>query len=143
MSGRPFRLRAPVTDEDSLQTTIARALDVLLLPPAVWWAMPIGHIPLSGAQAAKLVRIGLKRNLPDLFVLHQGTLHGIELKRAGARLSRTRTVRTRNGGLRVLDGQVEAWPRWQSAGMRLTTAHSLDDVLAYLEAVNVPLRGHA
>ena len=60
MSGRPFRLRAPVVPEDDIQTTVAKALDVLLLPPAVWWAMPIGHVQLTGAQAAKLVRIGLE-----------------------------------------------------------------------------------
>ena len=143
MSGRPFRLRAPVVPEDDIQTTVAKALDVLLLPPAVWWAMPIGHVQLTGAQAAKLARIGLKRNLPDLFVLHSGILHGIELKRIGGRLSRTRTVRTRNGGLRVLDGQVEAWPVWQAAGMRLHVARDLDEVLAYLADADVPLRGHA
>jgi hypothetical protein len=138
---RPFRLVAPVPPEDDLHTAVAQALDVLLLPPAMWTTFPAGHVQLTGQAAAKLARLGLKRNWPDVLVLH-GLLHGIELKRPGGVLSRTRMVRTRRGGLRIVEGQRDAFPRLQAAGMRLAVCDSVDEVLATLRGWNVPLRGH-
>jgi hypothetical protein len=61
----------------------------LLGPPAQWTTFPAGHVELSERAAAKRARLGLKRGWPDILVLH-GTLYGIELKRAGEPLSRTR-----------------------------------------------------
>lgn len=141
MSARPFRLVAPVAPETDLQEAVAAALDLLLLPPAEWCAYPAGHIELTGQQAAKLARMGLKRSWPDVLVLH-GVLHGIELKRQGGRLSRTRTVRTRRGGLRIVEGQRDAFPRLEAAGMRIATCDSVGAVLAALAGWGVPLRGH-
>lgn len=138
---RPFRLVAPVIPESDLHAGVAQALDLLLLPPAVWTTFPAGHVELTGQAAAKLARLGLKRNWPDILVLH-GALHGIELKRPGGSLSRTRTVRTRRGGLRVVEGQLDAFPRIEAAGMRIATCDSLPAVLAALRAWGVPLRGH-
>lgn len=139
---KPFRLTPPVAPEDDLHQAVAQTLDKLLLPPAVWCSYPAGHIALTGQQAAKLTRMGLKRNWPDVLVLH-GMLHGIELKRRGGRLSITRTVRTRRGALRVVEGQREAFPRLEAAGMKLATCETLDAVLAQLVAWGIPLRGHA
>jgi hypothetical protein len=111
----------------------------LLLPPAVWFAMPVGHIKLTKAQAARLTEIGLKRGLPDIFVLHQ-RLYGVELKRPGGQLSRTRIVRTRRGGLRELAGQRETFPVLEAAGLTIAVCDSLLAVLAFLTACGVPLR---
>ena len=125
--------------ERDIQATVRRGLDVLLLPPAVWFAMPVGHIKLTRAQAARLSEIGLKRGLPDIFVLHQ-RLYGVELKRPGGQLSRTRIVRTRRGGLRELAGQRETFPVLEAAGLTIAVCDSLPAVLAFLASVGVPLR---
>lgn len=61
-------------------------------------------------EAVAQARMGLKRSWPDVLVLH-GVLHGIELKRPGGKLSRTRAVRTRRGGLRIVEGQRDAFLR--------------------------------
>ena len=139
---RPFSLAAPITPENDLHAAVAHALDVLLLPPATWTTFPAGHVELTAQAAAKLARLGLKRNWPDILVLHQ-VLHGIELKRTGAALSRTRTVRTRRGRLRTVEGQRDVFPRLEAAGMRLAVCTSVDEVLAQLAAWDVPLRRRA
>lgn len=135
-----FRLAPVRPSETELHAAVANALDVLLLPPATWTTFPAGHVQLPSAAAAKLARLGLKRGWPDLLVLHGGTLHGIELKRPGGRLSRSRVVRTRRGGVRHLAGQEEVFPRLVAAGMRLAVCESVDEVLATLARWEVPLR---
>ncbi len=139
---RPFRLTAPIAPETELQEAVADALDLLLMRPATWCAYPAGHIQLSGQAATKLARMGLKRGWPDVLVLH-GVLHGIELKRRGGTLSRTRTVRTRRGSLRIVEGQRDVFPRLEAAGMRLAVCDSVDAVLGALAAWGVPLRGRS
>jgi len=137
-----FRLQAPVAPEQDLHESVADALDKLLMPPAMWTCFPAGSVPLPPQFAAKLARMGLKRGWPDVLVLHR-RLIGIELKRRGGRLSRTRVVRTRRGGLRELAGQEEVFPRLQEAGMVIGVCHSLGEVLTFLAACGVPLRLHA
>ena len=142
MTARPFRLTAPVAPEDDLHEAVAQMLDLLLLPPAQWTTFPAGHVELTGRAAAKLAKLGLKRNWPDVLVLH-GSLYGIELKRPGGRLSITRTVRTRRGRLRVVEGQREVFPRLEAAAMRIATCESVDQVLKLLRGWGIPLRGTA
>lgn len=134
-----FRLTTPEIPETKFQETVADALDILLLPPAVWFAMPVGHVKLTPAQAAVLSRIGVKRGLPDIMIVYGG-VYGIELKRQGGSMSRTRTVRTRRGGLRILEGQAEVFPRLRRAGMKIDVCYSLDEVLASLRNWNIPTR---
>ena len=141
MTARPFRLTAPVVPEDVLQQAVGRALDLLLMPPAMWFALPIGHVQLSPAQAARLARIGTKRGLPDILVIWQG-VYGIELKRDGSGLSRGRTVTTRRGGLRVLEGQTEVFPKLIAAGfVDIAVCRSVEAVISQLTEWRVPLRG--
>lgn len=135
----PYRLVAPVVAEQDLHEAVARALDLLLLPPAMWTTFPAGAVPLPAQFAAKLARLGLKRGWPDVLVLHQ-RLFGIELKRVGGILSRTRVVRTRAGAMRVLDGQADVFPRLLAAGMAIAVCRSVDEVLAALAGWHVPLR---
>lgn len=137
-----FRLRAPIIPEQDLHESVADALDRLLLPPAEWTCFPAGSVPLPPQFAAKLARMGLKRGWPDVLVLHQ-QLYGVELKRRGGKLSRTRIVRTRRGALRELVGQEDMFPRLQTAGMTIGVCDSLGAVLAFLAACGVPLRSHA
>ena len=134
-----FRLRAPVIPEQDLHESVAEALDKLLLPPAMWTCFPAGSVPLPPQFAAKLARMGLKRGWPDVLVLHR-RLIGIELKRRGGRLSRTRLVRGRSGILREVLGQETVFPRLEHAGMTIGVCHSVDEVLAFLAACGVPLR---
>jgi hypothetical protein len=134
-----FRLSAPIIPEQDLHESVADALDKLLKPPAQWACYPAGSVPLPARFASKLSRMGLKPGWPDILVLH-GRLYGVELKRVGGRLSRTRVVRTRRGALRELAGQVDTFPRLRDAGMEIGVASSVAQVLALLTAWGVPLR---
>jgi len=138
----PFRLRPPAPLERDIHENCARVLDTMLLPPALWFTYPAGAAQLSPAQQARYSRIGLKRGLPDIFVLH-GYVYGIELKRPGSgRLSRSRIVRTRRGSPYVLLGQEEMFQRLVNAGVReIAIATSVTEMLGHLERWRIPLRG--
>ncbi|HSR77582.1 MAG TPA: hypothetical protein VLN57_13435 [Xanthobacteraceae bacterium] len=136
-----FRLTAPEPLEADIHESCARVLDRLLLPPAFWFAMPIGHIQLMPAQMARLARIGLKRGLPDIFVLYGG-LYAIEIKARGGQLSKTRVGRTRRGSPRVYEGQEDVFPRLLETGAveAIAICTSVDEVLAQLARWQIPLR---
>ncbi|MGC8476310.1 MAG: hypothetical protein ACP5NP_08150 [Acetobacteraceae bacterium] len=135
-----FRMAAPAPAETDIHAAVADALAVLLLPPAAWTTSPAGHVALPPAVAAKLARLGLKRGIPDVLIWHGGRSYGIELKRRGGRLSRTRTVRTRHGALRVVEGQTETFPRLEAAGMQIAVCETVPAVLAALAEWGVPVR---
>jgi hypothetical protein len=137
-----LRLTPYRPDETDIHEMVATALDRLLLPPAMWTTLPIGHVRLTGQQAAKLARLGVARGWPDLIVLHHYA-YGIELKRPGGTLSRSRLVPTRKGGRRMVEGQREVFPRLEAAGLRIAVCESLAQVLAALAGWGVPLRGCA
>ena len=139
---RPFRLRMPEPLEADTHAACAQALDRLLMPPAVWFTYPAGAVQLSPQQMARYSRLGLKRGLPDIWVLYQGT-YCIELKRRGAgRLSKTTIGRMPSGAPRVLIGQDEMFPRLLAAGVKdIAICHSVDEVLSALARWQVPVRG--
>jgi hypothetical protein len=136
-----FRLTPPPVYEQDIQESAAAALDHLLLPPAMWFAYPAGVIELNGHQMARLMRHGLKRGLPDIWILH-GRLFCIELKRRGGALSKTRVARTRRGAPRVLVGQEEIFPLLIATGAvaAIAVCTSVDEVLAQLARWEIPLR---
>jgi hypothetical protein len=141
-TSRPrFRLSPPEPREDEIHASCARALDLLLLPPAVWCCYPAGHLKLSSAEVARLSRLGLRRGLPDLLVFHNATW-GIELKRHGMGLSKTRMGRTARGAPKVLIGQDVMFPRLIASGgfAAIATCHSVQEMLDQLAAWDVPLR---
>lgn len=131
---------APVVPEVDTHAAIADALDTLLLPPAVWTTLPIGHVQLAPAQAARLARIGVHRGWFDILVVHRGTPIGLEIKRAGKGLSRDRVVGTRSGGTRVLEGQTTVFPRLIEAGIVIAQVETVDEALEALAGFGVPLR---
>jgi hypothetical protein len=137
-----FRLVPEIVAEQDIHESCASALDRLLLPPAFWFSAAIGATKLSPQQAAALSRAGIKRGLPDLLVLHDGRLRGLELKRVGGRLSKTRIVRTRRGSPRILEGQEDVFPKLEAAGMDIAIAHSVDEMLDALDRWQIPLRSH-
>jgi hypothetical protein len=119
---------------------VADALDKLLMLPARWTTFPAGSVPLPPRYAAKLSRLGLKRGWPDVQIVFGGRIIGVELKRRGGKLSRTRIVRTRRGSLRELVGQEDEFPRLREAGMEIGVCSTVPAVLAFLASVGVPLR---
>jgi len=137
---KPFQPAFPLYERD-LHAACADMLDNVLKEPAVWWTYPAGAAQLSPQQQAAYSRIGLKRGLPDIFILYDG-LYGIELKRAGAQVSQTRVVKTRSGKMRELVGQADMFPRLIAAGMReIVIAHSVTEMMSHLERWRIPLKG--
>jgi hypothetical protein len=136
-----FRLRAPELFEVDIHEACAKALDYLLLPPAMWFTYPAGASQLSPQQMARHSRIGLKRGLPDIWVLHNGCFC-IELKRKGGKLSKTRIARTERGSPRILDGQTDVFPRLLASGGvdAIAICTSVEEVLAQIALWNIPLR---
>jgi hypothetical protein len=136
-----FRLTAPIPFERDIHEGCADALDKLLKPPAVWFTYPAGAVQLSPAQAARYSRLGLRRGLPDIWILYDG-VWCIELKRPGGTLSRTRIVRTKRGGPRELVGQTDMFPKLLAAGVRdIAICHSVTEMLDHLEWWKIPVRG--
>jgi hypothetical protein len=138
--GRPFRLTAPVVPENDLHEAVANAMRLLVMPPAEWTTFPAGSVPLPPEYAAKLYRMGLRRNWPDIQIVHDGIFHGVELKRVGGKLSKTHLVRSKRGRLRLVEGQADLHPRLEAAGARLAVCSSVDAVLDQLRAWNIPMR---
>ena len=135
-----LRLDEYVAAEVDLQAAGAHAFEVLIRPPAVFTAFPGGHIQLTGQQAARFARIGLKRNWPDHLVLHDGRIIGIEWKKPGEELSHSRWVRTRKGKPRFVEGQREGFRKLKAAGMvGPYLCISVEQALAILEAHGVPM----
>ena len=136
----PLRLRSPEPLEDEIHVNCARSLDALLLPPALWFTYPAG-VHLGPAQQAKCYQIGLKRGLPDIWVLYGG-VYCVELKRHGGRLSKTRVIRTKRGSPRILDGQEDVFKRLLETGAveDIAICYSADDMLGQLAAWGIPLR---
>jgi hypothetical protein len=135
-----MKLTPPRQSETELHKSVARALDMLLLPPACFTCFPAGNVPLPPQFAAKLYLMGLKRGWPDFLVIHDGHVYGIELKAKGGALSKTKMVRTKRGTLKLVEGQSDVFPRLEAAGMRIAVCRSVDEVLAALQAWGVPLR---
>jgi hypothetical protein len=136
-----FRLSAPEPLEHDIHVACAQALDRLLAPPAMWCCYPAGAAELSPQQMARYSRLGLKRGWPDLIILFHGTW-GIELKREGGRLSKTRIGRTRRGAPRVFDGQEDVFPRLIASGgfAAIAIAHSVEEMLGQVARWGIPLR---
>ncbi|HYJ44047.1 MAG TPA: hypothetical protein VEW06_06285 [Xanthobacteraceae bacterium] len=136
-----FRLTAPEPAERDIHEAVAKALDLLLLAPAFWACYPAGASVLTPQQQARHSRAGLKRGLPDIWVLH-GRLWLVELKRRGGRLSRTRIVRTKRGAPRVLAGQEDVFPLLVATGAvgGIAICTSVMEVLEQLVQWGVPLR---
>jgi hypothetical protein len=133
-------LTPPELLERDIHEACADALDKLLLPPAFWFTYPAGAVQLSPAETARLTRVGLKRGLPDIWILYDG-VYCVELKREGGELSKTRTVRTRRGGPRVLVGQDEVFPQLIAAGVRaIAVCYSTDQMLEQCQRWKIPMR---
>ena len=72
--------------ETSLQIVVAQFLDYALPPGAIWTAIDAGATKLTPQQADLQRRRGIKPHWPDVLILYQGKLCGIELKAKQGRL---------------------------------------------------------
>jgi len=138
--GHPaFALDEYVQPEVDLQAAGAQAFDRLLRPPAMWTAIALGHIELTGQQAARLSRIGLKRSWPDHLIIWPGEVVGIEWKTGDGKLSISRMVHTKRGKPRWVEGQRETFPKLKAAGMKIYVCISVDHALRILKTLNCPM----
>jgi hypothetical protein len=138
---RTFRLTPPEPLEQDVHEALARTLNQLLAPPAFWFSAGIGATKLAPHQAAKLTRAGVRRGLPDFFILYAGLVFSIELKARKGRLSKTRVTRTKSGAPRVLEGQEEVFPKLRAAGVAVVICRSVDEALDQIKRWGIPLRG--
>lgn len=135
-----FRLTAPEPDELATHKACASTLDKCLLPPAMWTTNPMGHLELSHAETARLSAVGAKRGWPDINIIYAEQIYGLEIKRRGGTLSKTRVGRTKRGELRVYQGQQEIFPLLEAAGMKIAVVHSVGEMLTQLSEWKIPLR---
>lgn len=138
-----FKLTAPIPLEREVHKACAKALDRLLLPPAMWACYPAGVAQLSPQQMARYSELGLKRGWPDIMVSYHA-FWGIEVKRAGGQLSKTRIGRTRKGSPKILDGQEDVFRQLIESGgfADIAIVHSVEEMLAQLAHWHIPLRSH-
>jgi hypothetical protein len=131
--------------ERDIHEAVAAVLDEksgLLCPPAFAVCYPAGIVELSPQQAARYVKCGLKAGMPDWLIFYRG-VYLIELKRRGGVLSRTRIVRSQQGALREVVGQVERFEQLRATGAVVDGAicYSVEGVVDRLAAWGIPLRG--
>jgi hypothetical protein len=138
---KPFKLTAREPLEQELHEAVVDMLTACLREPAYWVCYPAGLIQLSPPQMAKLMRSGLRRGIPDFLIIFEGLVFGLELKRHGGRLSKTRIGRTARGGLRVYEGQEEVFPKLQAAGMGIAVVHSVDEAMRQIRHWGLPFSG--
>lgn len=111
--------------EEKLQVEMVRFLRAVLPREAVLLHVPNGGWRTHG-EAARLKAMGVMAGFPDLAVIWDGRIFGIELKAARGRLS---------------PEQHQAHLSLRAAGMAVLTARAADEVLDWLEQAGVPLRG--
>jgi hypothetical protein len=104
--------------EADLHRQVCDYLGLALLPPA-WFTT----FPADGAT--RRGRIGLKRGVPDILIVHDGRAYWIELKAARGRVSADQ-------GRTLL--AIEA------AGARAYVCRALDDVIIGLRCWAIPIR---
>ena len=108
--------------ENQIHVAVVEHLRARCLPGVHWHHPATGELRDDGT-ARKLQRMGARAGLPDLLLLIDGRLHGLELKRDhGGRLSHDQ---------RAMHQELIA------AGAVVATAHGVDQALAILAAWDV------
>lgn len=112
--------------EQQIQKAVLEHLRVRGAPNLFAFHCPNGG-GRSAIEGAILKGMGVRAGVPDLLIVHDGRLFGLELKTDAGRIS---------------TAQVETLQRMQAAGAIVAVAHGLDHALDWLEA-NGLLRGKA
>ena len=112
-------------EEEHLQNAVVQYFAVALPKECLFWHTPNSG-KLSPNKATRLKKMGVKAGIPDLFLLYDGQLLGIELKIKGGRLS---------------DAQKDLHPLLEAQGCLVGVCRSIWDVEAFL-APRMPLKGN-
>ena len=103
--------------EAKLQETVLRHLEARAVDGCVWW-----HTPNGGRRgvvdAVLLKRLGTLAGIPDLFILANGRLRGLELKAQGKEPT---------------DIQCDMMEALEDAGAICHWSDNLDDAIGWLE----------
>ena len=125
---KPYRLTTPVVREHPLQKQIADALRIEIGPPGkvsragvVWWS--IDHANYAGEVPGIRVSRGIISGIPDIFVLHAGLAHMLEVKAEDGELS---------------DPQRSVAAAALLAGGRVGVVRNAWEALACLDAWRIP-----
>ena len=128
---RPFRLtgpkpyKPPPPKEHDLQRDVKRLLTILL-PPDAWFTAVDHANKKDGLTGAILKGRGAVSGLPDLWLVYQGRLFLIELKRPGGQVSEVQEL---------------CHLALRRAGAPVAVCHSPVEVQAALRGFGIPLRG--
>ena len=126
----PFKLTAPTLREYPLQKQIADTLTIEIAPPGrvsrfgvIWWSIDIADY--GGEVPGTRVGRGIVAGVPDIYLLHLGQAHHIEIKTDAPTSILSDAQRSICAGIIV-------------AGGRLAVARNAIEVLAVLDAWNIP-----
>jgi hypothetical protein len=111
--------RVPQASETEIHEAVAQHLRLRGRRGVPWWHTPNGE-HRDPAIGAKLKRMGTKPGVPDVLLVIEGRLHGLELKR--------------ERGSVVSAEQRAMHADLQEAGAVIETARGLDEALEVLEA---------
>ena len=128
MTRRLFELTAPVVREHPIQKQICDTLRLEIAPPGkvskfgvCWFA--IDHAAYSGEVPGIRVGRGIISGIPDLFFLHRGRAHHIEIKAADGTLS---------------DTQQSVAAAVLASGGRIGVARDASETLACIDEWQIP-----
>jgi hypothetical protein len=107
--------------ERELQCGLAEYLRWRAYPDVWWTCFPAGE-RRDASTGALLQRMGLKAGVPDMLILRNGRLHGLELKADRGRLS---------------SAQVSAHAELRRAGAVVGVTKSMDEALGLLREWSV------
>lgn len=110
--------------EHTLQVHVASYLELASLGQSWWWTSIDHGVNITPTQRKLLAARGVKAGIPDILIVHQGQLHGIELKSPDGEMSKS---------------QVDVALALRDAGAAsYSIARSLDDVEALLHRLGIP-----
>jgi hypothetical protein len=114
--------------EYPLQRQIADALRLELAPPdkvsrdgVVWWS--VDHAAYASTAPGARIGRGIVAGVPDLFVLHRGIAHMVEIKTAAGELS---------------DPQQSVMAAVLASGGRVGVVRNAEEMLGLLDAWGIP-----
>ena len=111
--------------EADLHKAAADFLKWALLPPAFWTTFPAGWGVMHPATSGRLKGSGLKAGFPDIFVIFNGRITGIELKAPGGVLTKV---------------QRDMHMLLRGAGMMTYVCHSIEEIDEVLGKASLPHR---
>lgn len=110
--------------EQSFQLALVGLLRAALTPKTYFFACPNGGYR-SHIEAAIMVGQGVRRGVPDLILVHDGRIFGLEIKSEKGRLT---------------DDQRATHIDMERAGARIATVRSIEEAIAQLVAWSIPHR---